>query len=372
MKKVVIITNKPAPYRVALFNYLSKTYKNYEFHIIYSVKQTKYRKWNVPDSDAESVNFLKSLIIPFKRKYDTYELVIPFGVGKTLRKLSPDVIVASEYNLAVQAAFRWAKRHKVPYISWSDATAVSERNIKPLKIKIRRKIVAGSTALIASSSKTKELQISYGADAKNIFVSLLTVDTEKYLVKKNDYPQKIIYVGYIFERKGIDLLFNSLALLHNDFALEIYGAGELTPELSQLAKKLGIYNKIHVNGFLQADKLKEKYAEAGLFVLPTREDCFGLVILEAMCASLPVVVSKYADGSYDLVKDGENGFITDPYDAKKTAEKIDLLLSDEKIRREMGLRSYSLSMNFGIDKSAVGFVEAIDFALSKTEGINEK
>lgn len=67
-------------------------------------------------------------------------------------------------------------------------------------------------------------------------------------------------------------------------------------------------------GYQEGEPLQKLYRTADAFVLPTREDCFGLVLLEAMCASLPIISSKYADGARDLVSDGENGYIIDPED----------------------------------------------------------
>lgn len=53
-------------------------------------------------------------------------------------------------------------------------------------------------------------------------------------------------------------------------------------------------------------ELLEEYQKAQIFVLPTREDCFGLVLLEALCAEVPIISSKYADGAYDVIDEGKN------------------------------------------------------------------
>ena len=89
--------------------------------------------------------------------------------------------------------------------------------------------------------------------------------------------------------------------------------------------------------------LLKEYSEASVFVLPTREDCFGLVLVEAMAAGLPIVSSKYADGSYDVIKDGVNGDIVDPFDSAALARAIERHLdsrTDFRLGNEEHIRQF--------------------------------
>ena len=111
-------------------------------------------------------------------------------------------------------------------------------------------------------------------------------------------------MGSLIQRKGLDLLFPALAQTREDICLMIVGEGQEKEALMEQAKKLGITSRIRFLGYVEGEPLRELYHNADVFILPTREDCFGLVILEAMCASLPVIPSKYADGAFDLVQEG--------------------------------------------------------------------
>lgn len=101
---------------------------------------------------------------------------------------------------------------------------------------------------------------------------------------------------------------------------------------------------------MEGEPLRELYHNADVFILPTREDCFGLVILEAMCASLPVISSKYADGAFDLVAEGENGYIVDPEDTHAFAEKIDQILRTKTVLRRWERAATSARMHLHLKR----------------------
>ncbi len=155
-------------------------------------------------------------------------------------------------------------------------------------------------------------QISFGAKPELCHKSLLTVDIDKYLMKKeeNNQPGKtLLYVGSLIGRKGLDLLIPALAETDREIRLVIVGEGSEEQELRRQAEECKIADRVTWKGYLEGEALRQCYLESDVFILPTREDCYGLVILEAMCASLPVIASKYADGAFDLMEDGVQGRI---------------------------------------------------------------
>lgn len=367
-KKVAIITNIPSPYRVDFFDFLQKNYGDYEFFIIYSNRQNKSRQWHIDESKMNNYTYLKSKRIKIKYRYDDRDIIISYGVEKVLKKYAPDVVVSMEYNVTSLFAMHWCKKTRTKYISWTDGTLHSERNIGKLQKIFRKYIVSRADAFIGSSTKSQETQIAYGADKKDCFISYLTVDIDKYIHKKTTYSnKKLVYVGGMIQRKGLDLLLPAIALTREDITLDIVGNGAEKEELEAQAKKLGIENRIRFRGFLEGEELRRCYAESDAFVLPTREDCFGLVILEAMCAGLPVIASKYADGAYDLIEEGRNGCIADPYDARAFAQAIETVLESPEKTRELGSYGYSRIEDFRFQEVAKGYLAAIDYAINKME-----
>ena len=360
MKHVAIITNIPAPYRVDFFDYLQKSYTDYRFTVIYSSKNEDNRSWKIDETKLQHSIFLESRTIKVRKRFDTTYLHIPRGVSGVLKELKPDVVVGSEYNPTILQALSYCRRSKIPFISWTDGTLYSERNRNFIQKFLRRYVVSKASSYIASSTKSKEAQVYYGADERKCHISFLAVDVDKYIQKPSGEGQgKILCVGSLIERKGVDLLLRALSNVMIDYELYLAGSGKEKENLISLAEQLKIEQKIHFLGQLSREELLKHYADSDLFVLPTREDCFALVILEAMCSGLPIVCSKYADGAFDLIEEGKNGFIVDPYDEKAFAEKIEKVLKDEVLRETMRSRSKTALDKFRFSSISKGYMEAI-------------
>ncbi|MCR5215976.1 MAG: glycosyltransferase [Lachnospiraceae bacterium] len=361
--KIAIITNVPSPYRVDFFYYLQTHVKEHEFHVIYSSATQKSRSWHADEERIVNATMLKSWNIRMKRRYDTRDIFIPHGVEKALKEIGPDVVVAMEYNPTVLLACHYCRKHHIPYISWSDGTTYSERNCSKVQKFARRYIIPRACAFIGSSTRARENQIALGADPGKCFQSNLTVDIEKYQRKPATSTKKrLISVGGLILRKGNDLLLEALAKTSSDMELLLVGEGIEKERLEEQVTRLGLTDRVRFAGFLEGDALYRAYAESGAFVLATREDCYGLVILEAMCAHLPVIVSKYADGAVDLVEDGVTGRIVDPEDADGFARALEDVFANESQRATMGEKAYEKSFEFTFEKVSQGYLEAIAYA----------
>lgn len=361
MKRAVFITNIPSPYRVDFFSFLQKTYPEYEFHIIFSGAGMKNRKWTVELEGLEHYHFLKSRTIIIRKRFDDRYVFLPVGVERTLREIAPELVFAMEYNPTILRAVHWCRKKKIPFISWTDGTLNSEKNIGKVQRLSRSYIVKRAAAFIASSTASKEAQIAYGAAPEKCFLSYLTVDIQKYLAKKDSYQaRQLIYVGSLIQRKGLDLLLPALAQTSEDIRLVIVGEGQEKPLLEQQMKKLNLTERVEFKGYVEGEALRRLYMESDAFILPTREDCFGLVLLEAMCASLPVISSKYADGARDLIEEGKNGYIVDPEDTDAFAKTIERLFTEGNLA-EMGSYSYQKAQEFSFSNVAEGCIAAMKY-----------
>lgn len=368
MKHVVIITNIPAPYRVDFFDYLKKNETDYQFTILYSSRNEDNRSWNVDESKMNQSVFLDSKTIKIKKRYDTKYIHIPWGVSNVLKELQPDVVVGSEYNPTILQAVRFCSRHHIPYVSWTDGTLFSERKINGLQKLFRNYVISRAASYIGSSTKSREAQIFYGAEEKKCHISFLSVDVEKYLQEpKGCGKGKILCVGSLIRRKGVDLLLNALTYVDCPYELYLAGEGEEKEALIRQAEQLGIREKVCFLGQLSREELVKHYGSSDLFVLPTREDCFALVLLEAICAGLPIISSCYADGAYDLIEEEKNGFIEDPYDAEKFGKRIAQVLKDRKFSMELSAGSKDIVGKFRFESIAKGYMAAIKESMGKKE-----
>ncbi len=363
MNRVVLITNIPSPYRVDLFHYLQTQVTEYEFHVIYTNKSEDNREWVLHDEKLLNTHILKSKIIKVKGKIDVRYIHFPSNVGKILSTINPTVVIAWEYNPAALQSFIWCKIHHKKFIHLTDGTLYSERNIGYIQKIVRKIICTNADACIASSTKAKEKLLAWRVKEERIFLSLLTVDTSQYLnLKIETYPGRILYVGSMIKRKGLDLLIEALQYVKSNYELHIVGNGtnEEIDRLKCMIKEKQLNDNVVFCGFKEGQQLLDEYAQAQVFVLPTREDCFGLVLVEALCAGIPIIASKYADGAYDIVCEGKNGFIIDPYDARLFGKTIERVLNDRDLMKIASMQDVE---KFSFSNVAVGYIDALLFVM---------
>jgi len=372
MSRVAIITNIPSPYRVDLYDHLQKNYTDNEYHIIYTAAGEDNRSWSVDKEKLGNSTILDSTVIKVRGRLDDRYIHLPLKIIPALDRIAPDVVIAMEYNPAAIQALLWCRLHKKKFIHLTDGTLLSEQSIGRVQKFLRKFIITRSDACIASSTKAKEKLLFWGADERKIFISLLTMDIRQFTDDPKDgsaaggrggRSNTILYVGSFVKRKGLDLLFSALKKLNCDYELHIVGNGteEDTLLLKKTAEDLGIDDKIKWCGFKTGRDLVEEYKKAGVFVLPTRVDCYGLVLLEALCAGTGIVSSKYADGAYDIVSEGETGYIVDPYNAEEMAGAIQRIVEDEALQRAFAAKNPEAADRFSFAAVSEGYEDAVRF-----------
>lgn len=368
MKRVLLITNIPSPYSVDLFYYLQKEITDYEFYVLYTSKTEDNRQWKVDETKIINTTYVKSWVLRIKTKLDYRYIHITKGINNKLNEILPDVIISWEYNPTSVQAMKWCKLKKKKFISGTDGTLRTEQNLWFIQKLTRKYIAKNADAFLVSGIKAEEKILSWGVDKKKVFKKLLTVDLSIFKkATRSVNNNTILYVGSLVERKGVDLLICALSNIKNDYILRIVGNGRENElqKLKKLAEQKGVADKIVWCGFKTGDELVKEYQEAAVFVMPTREDCFGLVLLEAMAVGVPIIASKFADGAYDVVKNGITGWIVDPYNDVEFAEAIDKIINDVDFQNNCYTHSRKEIEKFEYSEVSKGFVDAINFVLAK-------
>lgn len=365
MKKVLIISNIPSPYRTALFRYLQKEQSDYHFQVLYTSRAEADRAWSTRE-DLEDTFFQASKVLSVKGGEvggtATRFIHIPKGLGAMLNQISPDVIIGSEYNLSAVQAYLWAKRRRVPYINLTDGTLHSETYIGRVQKLTRRPIISGSDAFLASSTRAREKLLHWGAREDKITVSYLTVPLEPYLgLERRPEPGRVLFVGRISHEKGLDLLVRALAETKEPCCLRVVGndVGGEEAQVRSLIQELGLEKKVEFLGYREGEALLEEYRKCALLAVPSRSDCFGLVMVEAACAGVPVLASQYADGAMDILTEGKNGFTVDPFDASAFGKMLDKMLKTSFDTE--GYRA-PLGEKFSFREAAQGYMQAVRIA----------
>ena len=159
----------------------------------------------------------------------------------------------------------------------------------------------------------------------------------KKIIKKQNDIVRILNVGRLVDQKNQRLLIEAIAMLEQDFRLDIIGAGILYNELTQLIKHYKLENKVKLAG--SSNDLKTYISKADIFVLSSDYEGLPLSILEAMSAGLPVV-STNVGGVNEVVCDGETGALVNRGDARALSEKLSELIEDENLRQRWGENGY--------------------------------
>lgn len=161
--------------------------------------------------------------------------------------------------------------------------------------------------------ESKILKIPCGVDTTFFSTEPTTAKAKKF---------RVIFVGLVTLRKGIHLLIQAwqkAKLPTNDTELVIVGA--IQKDFLLIKNQLPITPNILFTGPVDRQTLKTLYQSASVFVLPSLEDGFGMVIGEAMASGLPIICSTHTAGP-EMITNGKEGFLYDPYDTAKLANLL--------------------------------------------------
>ena len=165
----------------------------------------------------------------------------------------------------------------------------------------------------------------------------------------------IVYAGQLVRGKGVDVLLEALAQVLVPCECVIVGEGNHRAHCEALCRKFGLEDRVRFTGFVPQDKLKEFYGEASVAVLSSVwPEPFGAVGLEAMRYGVPVVAFD-AGGIKEWLMDGHNGFLVPWMDRARFALRVEQLLRDKSLAREMGERGRrSVAQDFSFDRYITG------------------
>lgn len=166
-------------------------------------------------------------------------------------------------------------------------------------------------------------------------------------------PQ-VIAVGRYDRQKGFDLLiaaWQKVVAIHPAWTLRIYGDGPLRGELQKQAVAAGVKDTCLFE--YPVKNIGDKYAESSLFVLSSRFEGFGLVIIEAMACGLPVVSFACPCGPQDIIQNGEDGILVEKENVDALAQNIIYLIENEEERKLMGAHALQNVQRYRMNNIAV-------------------
>jgi glycosyltransferase involved in cell wall biosynthesis len=209
-------------------------------------------------------------------------------------------------------------------------------------------------------------RVPYSVDNDRFMRSTALTPQQKLEVRKRynlpaDRPC-VLYAAKFTERKRPgDLLVATRKLRsmsNTPFTVIMAGSGELEQELRAFCQRHELANVVFI-GFVNQSNLPALYAASDVFVLPSQDEPWGLAVNEAMCAGLPIIVSREVGCAADLVEDGVNGFTPLAGDVEGLTHALHCLISDESLRRSMGQASLDRIRQWGYRQCLDGIRRAL-------------
>ena len=379
--KVLYLTNLPAPYTV---EFLSELGKLCDLTVIYERRSASDRdkNWHSDIKPNYKEIYLSGIEVGTENSFCP-------SVKKYLRDDFDRIIIGMYSTYTAMIANNYLRRKNIPFIISTDGGFIGNENLFKRKLKIR--LISSAEAWLSPGKLTDEYLVHYGARKKDIyrypFSSLSSSDiVEKPItfLEKQKYREglgfeknKLLFigVGQFIYRKGWDLLvkaINTSKLLQNIQFVIIGGTEQRFIENLKegvVSAHALIPENVKVLPFMPKEKLYKCYHASDAFVLPTREDIWGLVVNEAMAAGLPVVTSDRCNAGLELIVHGQNGYIYRNEAVTDLKDKLECLVKallaedgniSENAEMEMSRNSLSAISEFTYSGMAQKVFQALE------------
>jgi glycosyltransferase involved in cell wall biosynthesis len=261
-------------------------------------------------------------------------------------EFSPDVIHVQCFSANGAYATRLARRLRVPLVltlqgeTVMDDTEIYDRSVL-LRLSLRGALRDAAAVTGCSAFVLADAEHRFGlAPGRGSVIPNGVELAEGVAAESLSLPFKrfVFGVGRVVEKKGFDLLldaYKQIAPRYPDLGLVIGGSGPARDELVRAAAVSGFSERVAFPGTLSRAQVAWAMGAAAVFVLPSRIEPFGIVVLEALRAGCPAIVSPRG-GATEIVRDGVDGLVVDPCDSDALASAVNALLSDENLAKRVG------------------------------------
>ena len=301
----------------------------------------------------------------------------PFGLSIAptlpiaLLRLKPQVVITNNFGLWTLASITMG----YPTVVFWEGTHHTERTVQKWRTRLRRWIARRAKAFVVNGSAARAyLHQDLSVRHSDIFEGGLCCSSppvefaQRTRRRQGGKATNYVCVSRLIKGKGIDHLLKAAALLKEPdlpsqkFSITIVGDGPERESLQSLAQELGLEHIVSFEGAVHPDAIWHFYSRADVMILPTLQDNWPLVVLEAMSMSLPILLSKYAGSKDDLVFEASNGYSFDPEDHAAVAQLMAGYSTYPERIREHGEKSHEIAKKYDADRAASAFLQALDVA----------
>lgn len=349
---VLWVTNVPSPYRNRFFNKLSE---QCNLHVVFEKKHSDERdsSWRSEKNISFNFQVLKGLKYSPDKTVSISVCFLPF-------KQYDKIIISNPFTLTGMILTTYLKIRGISFIIEGDGGG--EKKESKFKRLVKSFLLKGAVAYFSTGKSHDKYYMQYKINSKNIVrysFSSFSSDYVNKLMKTEDEKTMsklalgmedkftVLFVGSFIYRKGLDVLLKTMQNVHDDIVLYCIGGGETKHYLGLIDEHQ--LDKVHFLPFQNEEKIKEYYESADVFVLPTREDIWGLVINESMASGTPVITTRNCVAGNEIIINGYNGFIVEPENDLEIADKVNLLYNDENLRYQIGYNALESIRKYTIE-----------------------
>jgi glycosyltransferase involved in cell wall biosynthesis len=401
--RVLMIASHPVQYAASFFRFFAKD-PRLEIQVAYcSMRGAEPHidpgfgvevKWDIPLLDGYPwIDMSNGSLLG--RFGSFFSLANP-QAWKLVRSRQFDAVIL--YTGYVYATF-WiailaAKCSRVPVLFGTDAHDLAPRDHKAWKLWIKRllwpRLFRLADVAMVSSSASVDMMRALGISANRVVLTPYSVNNEWWIERSSridsnsvrarwGIPQDAVVVLFSAKlqpwKRPLDLLRAFARVPVPNVYLIFAGDGSLRSSLETEAEVLGVAARVRFFGFVNQSGLPEIYTASDILVLPSEYEPFGVVVNEAMLCGCCVVVSDRVGARFDLVREGETGFVFRAGDVEALARLLGKIAADQVTLKRIGRAARERMADWSQDKSANATLRAVEKAVrlrsSETAGVHE-
>jgi glycosyltransferase involved in cell wall biosynthesis len=363
-RRVSLVTDIPTPYMLEVLKALGSLV---DLTVVFCA-QTGSR--GMPWAPGEELPFEHHVIDGLALRSeapDRPDYYLSPRVLGALARCRAEAVISFGFSIPTAYAAMYCRLRRAPLIIYSDGTSDYESGLGRHQLIARAVLLRAASGCVALSKPAAARFVELGVRPQRVFLAphSSTLDRLWRIAEEREYGPgeeiTVLTAGRLVRHKGVDRLLGAAAEARRRYPglrLVVVGTGPEEERLRQLAAELEL--DVEFAGFVDHSEMPERYAEADVFAFPTLDDPFGIVLLEAAAAGLPLVASHHAGAAWDLITGPQDGLIVDPSDTEAFAGALSGLAQDPAQRRALGQRAHAATLGRSPLDSARGYAAAVE------------
>lgn len=329
---------------------------NYDVHIL-SISNQNTKTFFLCDEKIHLDKILGKLEKRFFYKHPKYFTIKIF---KYLLLHKIDVVIDVDIKMSNLTIPATKKLRHIKHIAWDNFSYECYMSEYHHQLALP-KIKAHADAMVVLTEMDRQLYIKNQDLSSDFIFHIYNPISFKEVRPLSHSSLKVLSLGRFAKEKGFDLLLKAWNIVENkidNWTLDIWGyTGQDTGNVYSTFNELKLKRAFLHPSTKNVDKL---FRDAAIYVLPSRSEGLGLVLIEASSFGLPLVAFDCPNGPREIIKNGINGFLVEAENVEQLAEKLLMLMESKELRTQMGISAFAESKRFGIDEILPQWIKLLE------------